>query len=52
MNAKMLSLWQAIQTILDYKPLSQACNEDTSLPDALNLFYSQFNMQNNTHAQK
>ncbi len=29
------SLWQAIQTITYYKPLSQAC-DDTSLPDALN----------------
>ncbi len=29
------SLWQAIQTITDYKPLPQVC-DDTSLPDALN----------------
>ncbi len=46
------SLWQAIQTITDYKPLPQACDEDTSLPDALNHFYSRFEMQNDTPAQK
>ncbi len=46
------SLWQAIQTITDYKPLSQACDDDTSLPDALNHFYSRFEMQNVTPAQK
>ncbi|KAL0150418.1 hypothetical protein M9458_054235 [Cirrhinus mrigala] len=34
------SLWQAIQTITDYKPLPQASDDDTSLPDALNHFYS------------
>ncbi len=32
------SLWQAIQTITDYKPPPQACDDDTSLPDALNEF--------------
>ncbi len=36
------SLWQAIQTITDYKPPPQACDDDTSLPDALNHFYSWF----------
>ncbi len=46
------SLWQAIQTITDYKPLPQAFDDDTSLPDALNHFYSRFEMQNNTPAQK
>ncbi len=46
------SLWQAIQTITDYKPPPQACDEDTSLPDALNHFYSRFEMQNDTPAQK
>ncbi|KAL0178744.1 hypothetical protein M9458_027638, partial [Cirrhinus mrigala] len=46
------SLWQAIQTITDYKPLPQACDDDTSLPDALNEFYAQFEMQNDTPAQK
>ncbi len=45
------SLWQAIQTITDYKPPPQAC-DDTSLPDALNHFYSWFEMQNDTPAQK
>ncbi len=46
------SLWQAIQTITDYKPPPQACDDDTSLPDALNHFYSWFEMQNDTPAQK
>ncbi len=46
------SLWQAIQTITDYKPSPQACDDDTSLPDALNHFYSRFEMQNDTPAQK
>ncbi len=46
------SLWQGIQTITDYKPPPQACDDDTSLPDALNHFYSRFEMQNNTSAQK
>ncbi len=32
------SLWQAIQTITDYKPLPQACDDDPSLPDTLNHF--------------
>ncbi len=46
------SLWQAIQTTTDYKPPPQACDDDTSLPDALNHFYSWFEMQNDTPAQK
>ncbi len=46
------SLWQAIQTITDYKPPPQACSDDTFLPDALNHFYSRFEMQNDTPAQK
>ncbi|KAL0147043.1 hypothetical protein M9458_057567 [Cirrhinus mrigala] len=46
------SLWQAIQTITDYKPLPQASDDDTSLPDALNHFYSRSEIQNNTPAQK
>ncbi len=46
------SLWQAIQTIIDYKPPLQAYDDDTSLPDALNHFYSWFEMQNDTPAQK
>ncbi len=45
------SLWQGIQTITDYKPPPQACDDDTSLPDALNHFYSRFEMQN-THLHK
>ncbi|KAL0174662.1 hypothetical protein M9458_030630, partial [Cirrhinus mrigala] len=46
------SLWQAIQTITDYKPLPQACDDDTTLPDTLNEFYERFEMQNDTPAQK
>ncbi|KAI2667011.1 hypothetical protein H4Q32_029349 [Labeo rohita] len=46
------SLWQAIQTITDYKPLPQACDDNTALPDALNEFYARFEMQNDTPAQK
>ncbi len=46
------SLWQAIQTITDYKPLPQACDDGPSLPDTLNHFYSRFEMQNDTPAQK
>ncbi len=42
------SLWQAIQTLTDYKPPPQACDDDTSLPDALNHFYSWFETQNDT----
>ncbi len=47
-----LSLWQAIQTITDYKPPPQACDDDPSLPDTLNHVYSRFEMQNDTPAQK
>ncbi len=46
------SLWQAIQTITDYKPPPQACDDDPSLPNTLNHFYSWFEMQNDTPAQK
>ncbi len=46
------SLWQAIQTITDYKPPPQACDDDPSLPDTLNHFYSRFEMQNDIPAQK
>ncbi|KAL0161701.1 hypothetical protein M9458_045426, partial [Cirrhinus mrigala] len=45
-------LWQAIQTITDYKPLPQACDYDISLPDALKEFYAQSEMQNDTPEQK
>ncbi len=45
-------MWQAIQTITDYKPPPQASHDDTSLPDALNHFYSRFEIQNDTPAQK
>ncbi len=42
------SLWQAIQTITAYKPPPQACDDNTSLPEALNQFYSWFEIQNDT----
>ncbi len=51
-TAETWSLWQANQTITDYKLPPQACDDDTSLPDALNHFYSRFEMQNDTPAQK
>ncbi len=51
-NRDTRSLWQAIQTITDYKPPPQACDDDPSLPDTLNHFYSRFEMQNDTPAQK
>ncbi len=51
-NRDSRSLWQAIQTITDYKPPPQACDDETSFPDALNHFYSRFEMQNDTPAQK
>ncbi len=35
-----------------HKPPPQACDDDTSLPDALNHIYSRFEMQNDTPAQK
>ncbi len=44
-------LGQVIQTITEYKPPPQACDDDTSLPDALNHFCSRFEMQNDTPAQ-
>ncbi len=42
------SLWQSIQTITDCKPPPQVSDDNTSLPDALNHFYSRFEMQNDT----
>ncbi len=51
-NRDSQSLWQAIQTITDYKPPPQACDDETSFPDAFNHFYSRFEMQNDTPAQK
>ncbi len=45
------SLWQAIQTITDYKPPPQACDDDPSLPDTLNHFYSHLKCRT-THLHK
>ncbi len=45
------SLWQAIQTITDYKPPPQACDDDPSLPDTLNHFYSRLKCRT-THLHK
>ncbi|XP_073675260.1 interferon-induced very large GTPase 1-like [Garra rufa] len=43
---------KALHNITDYKPLPQASDDDASLPDALNQFYSRFEMQNDTPAEK
>ncbi len=43
---------KAFRPSLTISPPPQACDDDTSLPDALNHFYSRFEMQNDTSAQK
>ena len=35
------SLWEGIQTIMDYKPTPQICNSNSSLPNNLNSFIAQ-----------
>ncbi|KAK3567736.1 hypothetical protein QTP86_024052, partial [Hemibagrus guttatus] len=45
-------MWQGIQAITNYKTTPSACDSDTSLPDALNDFYTQFEAQNNVAARK
>ncbi|KAF7690691.1 hypothetical protein HF521_012495, partial [Silurus meridionalis] len=45
-------MWQGIQVITNYKTTSPACDHDASLPDALNDFYAQFEVQNNMEARK
>ncbi|GAA6107799.1 D(3) dopamine receptor, partial [Tachysurus ichikawai] len=43
---------QGIQAITNYKTASPACDNDASLPDALNDFYTRFEVQNNVAARK
>ncbi|KAK3569848.1 hypothetical protein QTP86_006060 [Hemibagrus guttatus] len=45
-------MWQGIQAITNYKTASPACDGDASLPDALNIFYTWFEVQNNMAARK
>ena len=46
------SLWQGIQTITDYKPASQTCDDNISLLNDLNSFFARFEATNNTSPQK
>ncbi|KAK3555126.1 hypothetical protein QTP86_010015 [Hemibagrus guttatus] len=46
------SMWQGNQSITNYRPASPACDSDTSLPDALNSFYTQFEARNDVTARK
>ncbi|GAA6103465.1 uncharacterized protein LOC118803541, partial [Tachysurus ichikawai] len=45
-------MWQGIQAITNYKTALPACDSDASLPDALNDFYAQFEVQNNVTPRK
>ncbi|GAA6106506.1 piezo-type mechanosensitive ion channel component 1-like, partial [Tachysurus ichikawai] len=45
-------MWQGIQAFTNYKTASPACYSDASLPDALNDFYTRFDVQNNVAARK
>ena len=46
------SLWQGIQSITDYKPASQTCDDNISLLNDLNSFYARFEATNHTSPQK
>ncbi len=46
------SLWQGIQTIMDYKPPPQTCDSTIPLLHELNAFFARFEAQNSTTAQK
>uniref|UniRef100_A0A672HXF0 Reverse transcriptase domain-containing protein n=1 Tax=Salarias fasciatus TaxID=181472 RepID=A0A672HXF0_SALFA len=46
------NLWRGIQTITDYKPAPQTCDNSTSLLNQLNDFFARFEADNNTPAQK
>lgn len=46
------SLWRGIQTITDYKPSSQTCDDSPLLLDQLNEFFARFEAANKTPAQK
>ena len=46
------SLWQGLQTIMDYKPTLQTCNNSTPLLNELNNFFTRFEAHNSTPAMK
>lgn len=46
------SLWQGIQSITDYKPPPQTCDNTSSLLNDLNGFFARFEALNSTLAQK
>ncbi len=46
------SLWHGIQTITDYKPPPQTCDNTIPLLNELNAFFTCFEAQNSTTAQK
>lgn len=39
-------MWKDIQAITNYRKITPACDGDSSLPDALNNVYAQFDAQN------
>ncbi|KAK3506473.1 hypothetical protein QTP70_001255 [Hemibagrus guttatus] len=45
-------MWQGIQAITNHKTTPSACDNDASLPDALNNFYTRFEAQNNVAPRK
>lgn len=45
-------MWQDIQAFANYRTTSSVCDSDASLPDMLNYFYSQFEVQNNIVERK
>lgn len=45
-------LWQGIQVITNYRTAPLSCDGDSSLPEALNQFYSRFEEQNDKVARK
>ncbi|KAK3506172.1 hypothetical protein QTP70_014844 [Hemibagrus guttatus] len=45
-------MWQGIQVITNYKTTASACDNDASLPDALNDFYVWFKAHNHVAAWK
>ncbi|KAK3545782.1 hypothetical protein QTP70_012759 [Hemibagrus guttatus] len=45
-------IWQDIQAIMNYKTTLSACDNDTSLSDMLNNFYTRFETQNSIAARK
>ncbi|XP_051956747.1 uncharacterized protein LOC127625478 [Xyrauchen texanus] len=51
-SGDLLRMWKGIQAITNYRTTSVACDKDTSLPDALNDFYTRFEVQNDVVARK